>query len=526
MLSPAPTALVVDAGTTAVKAAVVAGDGRVLGGGSAGLTTAHPGPGRVEQHPDDWWRGFVGAVRQAVSAVSAGGSVDALCVTGQMQDCVPLDADGEPVRPALLYADQRAVAELGALDARFGADWHRAAGNVGDAASTAAQLLWLRRHEPETPRRARRLLLGAPGYLLHRAGGRAAVDLTTASTTGLLDIRARDWWSPMLHELSLDPDTLPELVAPGSPVGVLAPGPAGELGLPAGLPLIHAAGDAGAVTDGLVGAEPGATNISLGTSGWVAALTSRPGEPDPALHQLIGADGRSTLLIGALLSAGATVDWARRTYLPGADHAAADRAAADAGPTGLLMLPSLVGERSPVRDPDATGAVVGLRATTTAAQLYRAAMEGVAYSLRHVLALLAPRLPARNGPIPLSGGAARSPVFQQIIADVLDCPVCPVPDAHAAEAGLRGAHRAAASALGEPVPPPLAGAAHSGAGLSAAGLSDAGLSDAGLADARPTGAGQVTVCAPGPAREHYARLADAHAGLWTALAPTFRSQRP
>lgn len=516
-----PTAplLVVDAGTTALKAALLDPAGRSMASASVGLPISHPGPGRAEQHPDDWWRAFVGAVRQC----RAGGPPPAaLAVTGQMQDLVTLDRSGRPVRPALLYSDLRATAELGVLTDKFGAAWSRAIGNVPDPSSTAAQLLWVREHEPDTWRALRGLAFSAPGYLLPRAGGRATCDLTTASTTGLLDIEARAWWPPLLEVLGVGAELLPELVDGVSVVGELGRAAAEELDLSAGLPLVHAPGDAAAVTGGLIGERPGAISISLGTSGWVAALTGaglagessgpagvagEAGEagvagvagvaltgPHEAIHHLVGPTGRESLLIGALLSAGATVDWARRSYLPGASHADADLAAERVGPTGLLMLPSLAGERSPVRDPLAVGVVVGLRPDTTPAQLYRAAMEGVGYALRRILTIMGPRLAEvaeydASRWLPVSGGGALSPVFTQIVADVLGRPVAPVA---AERAGMHGAYRAAAAALGGTVPPPLAERAD-----------------------------PSTIRHPGPAAAHYARLADAHAQLWELLRPTF-----
>jgi xylulokinase len=204
---------------------------------------------------------------------------------------------------------------------------------------------------------------------------------------------------------------------------------------------------------------------------------------------LVGPRGEGSILIGALLSAGATLDWARTTYLPGCDHSTADELAAAAGPTDLLMLPSLAGERSPLRDPTARGAVIGLRPTTTPAELYRAALEGIAYSLREISALMDGGSGRGDEPMPLSGGAGRSALLRQIIADVLARPVLPVAADHAS---LLGAHQAAAIALGHPVPPPAAE----------------------IAD-------RTAMSRPGPAEAHYDGLAAARAQLWQALSPTF-----
>lgn len=487
--------LLVDAGTTAVKVAVVDTCGNVLAAGDAELALQRPGRSRVEQDPDQWWAAFVAAVR--------GCQLDefrpaALALTGQMQDVVLIDQDSRPIRPAMLYADHRAAAQLDALTARLGERWYQVTGNVPDPSCTAAQLRWLAEHEPRALQRADRLLFGAPGYLVYRAGGSACCDLTTASTTGLLDTATLDWWAPAVAETGCPDSLLPELVDGASVVGRLAAAPAAELGLAPGLPLVHAPGDAGAVTAGLVGDDPGALSISLGTSGWVAAFVERVENdaPDRSIHRLTGPSGHTVLCIGALLAAGATLDWARTTHLPGLDHESADRAAGELEPTGLLMLPSLAGERSPVRNPDALGAIVGLRPTTSSAQLYRAAIEGVALSLRHIVDRLR-RMTALGSDtdlVPLSGGAARSASVQRILADVLDRPILPV---DAEGAGLRGAHRAVATALNQPVPPPLRDRADQG-----------------------------RVVRPGPHRARYAELAQAHGALWDALAPTFTALRP
>jgi xylulokinase len=477
--------MVVDAGTSALKAAMLDGN-QVVTSSEVPLAVERPAPGFAEQSPEAWWTAFVAAVRECAKAETP---PEALAITGQMQDLVLLDEHGVPIRPALLYADHRATAELSTLRAGLGRTWLEVTGNVHDPSSTAAQLLWMSEHEPASLERTKEIVLGAPGFLIRRSTGEQVCDLTTASTTGLLDITTATWWRPMLTALDMDPALLPRLVDGVSVAGRLGAGPAGELGLPSGLPLIHAAGDAGTVTAGLVGDQRDTPTISLGTSGWLSTLTDSSPAPGSALHRLVGPRGDGSILVGALLSVGATLDWARTTYLPGCDHSTADELAAAAGPTDLLMLPSLAGERSPLRDPAARGAVIGLRPTTTPAELYRAALEGIAYSLRAISALMDGDGGPRDEPMPLSGGAGRSVVLRQIIADVLARPVLPVVADHGS---LVGAHRAAAIALGHPVPPPAVETAD-----------------------------RAAMSRPGAAQAHYDRLAAAHSQLWQALSPTF-----
>ncbi|HYH30487.1 MAG TPA: FGGY family carbohydrate kinase [Pseudonocardia sp.] len=467
-----------DLGTSGVKAAICTSDGGVLGSGYAPYPTVRRRPGWAEQSPLDWWEG----ARSALAACPRRDEVGVLVATGQMQDVVLTDA-GSPRRDALLYSDLRAVAEHREAEEHLGPDWPRVSGNLPDASWLVGKLRWLAAREPGTVRGAQ-LTLGPAGWLLHRAGGRATADVTTASTTGLLDATARTWWQPAVAEAGLEPEQLPELG--DGVVGELSAAAGGELGLPAGALLVAAPGDAAATTEGVAG-RSGRAYAYLGTSGWVAHRGGAgDGIADAALHLLALADG-GWLRIGPMLSVGTAADWALRTFLPGLDHAAAAAAAAAVGPTRVLVLPSLAGERAPVRAPDARAAMVGAGPGTDGAVLYRATLEGVAHSLRAVLDVLdAPRADV----LPVAGGGSRSTLWRQVLADVLDTPIAPVAGD---TAGLVGAQRAAARAVGGTEVAPLA------------------------ERIRPR-----EVVAPDPrAARHHARLHPVHRGLHGALHVTF-----
>jgi xylulokinase len=467
-----------DLGTSGVKAATCSPDGEVLGRGYAPYPTEHRRAGWAEQSPRDWWD----AARRALAACPRRAGVGVLVATGQMQDVVLSDG-AVPRRDALLYSDLRAVAEHREAEEALGDAWARTSGNLPDASWLVGKLRWLQAHEPGVVRGAQ-LTLGPAGWLLHRAGGRATADVTTASTTGLFDAAARTWWEPALVQAGLEPGQLPELGE--GVVGELSAAAGAELGLPAGALLVAAAGDAATTTEGVVGGSARAYAY-LGTSGWVAHREDAgDADPDPALHVLALAGGRS-LRIGPLLSVGAAADWALRTFLPGLDHEAAAAAAAAVGPTRVLVLPSLAGERSPVRAPHARGAVVGADPGTDGAVLYRATLEGVAHSLRAVLDVLAA---PRHEVLPVAGGGARSALWRQVLADVLDMRVAPV---SGDVAGLVGAHRAAARATAAPEVAPLAARIR---------------------------ADEVVVPEPSAVR-HHARLHPAHRGLHEALHATF-----
>lgn len=440
--------LAVDAGTSGVKVGLISRDGRLLADASAGYrTTTRPG-GVVEQDATEWWTAFTEAVRTLPDRER--GQVRAVAATGQMQDVVLVD-DTRPVAPVLLYSDSRADAEhADLLDLCPG--WAERAGNELDVTNVAAKLLWLRRHAPDRLDAARHVLLGSAGYLLWRSGGEPACDVTTASASGVLDTSARDWDHEVLVAAGVAPRQVPRLLADGdassSVVGALSEAAADELGLPAGVPLVHATGDAGATTDGLVGTRTTSAYAYLGTTGWFARVTQASrgtARTAPHLHALVLPGWDRVLRIGAVLTAGAASAWGRDALFDGASpedaDARAEAAYADHPFGRLLVLPSLAGERAPVRDADARGVVVGLTERTTAADLYLATLTGVALNLRHV----ADDLGLRPEVLPVVGGGARSPVWRRILASTFGVPVLTRDDG---EPGLVSAARLAADALG------------------------------------------------------------------------------
>ncbi|MGX6603300.1 FGGY-family carbohydrate kinase [Micromonosporaceae bacterium Da 78-11] len=345
------------------------------------------------------------------------------------------------------------------------------------------------RDEPQTLATASAVLFGAGGYLAWRATGVAACDLTTASTTGLLDAGRRDWWPPVVDTLKVG-ELLPRLVTGDTVVGELHPGPATELGLTPGIPVLLAGGDAAATTSGIVGDEPGAAYAYLGSSGWLAAVTDAAGR-SPAAHRLLLPTPAHALVIGAVLAAGTAADWARQALLPGMSWAQADRSALDGGPSGLLALPSLGGERYPLRDPHARGTFLGLTSASTAPQMYRAVLEGVSFGLASMLRTV----PAATGPLPVCGGGTRSGLWLQLLADVTGRPVRPLPDEDADVAAGYGAAGTALRALTGHGPAPLA--------------------------ERPGG----PTVEPGPEAPRYAALRPAYEALYRALPEVFDALR-
>lgn len=417
----------VDVGTTGARALVVGDDGTRLGAASTSYPLATPADGFAEQDPDDWQRGAVDAIRGALAqAGAAAGEVRGLGLTGQMHSAVFMDGDGRVLRPAILWCDQRTARECAELTELAGgrAGLVDKTLNVALPGFTAPKLLWLRRHEPELARRLRSLLVGKD-YVRFRLTGERVTDVSDASGTLLFDVAKRRWSEPLLAALAIEPSLLPRCVESREVAGALTAEAARATGLQAGLPVVGGAGDQAASALGCGVVAPGAFSVSLGTSGVVFAACARPlVDRDGTLHSFCHAVPETWHAMGVMLSAGGSVQWFRRLVRGESGdvgYAQLDQEARDVphGSDGLLFLPYLAGERTPVNDPDARGAFVGLTLRHGRGHAMRAVMEGVAYGLRAAFELLAARgLPDRE--VRVTGGGARSRLFCEIVASALE----------------------------------------------------------------------------------------------------------
>lgn len=410
----------VDSSTSACKIEVRDADsGELVASGRA----PHPAttPPRSEQHPADWWSAFEGAM-------SAAGSppIDGIAVGGQQHGLVVLDDGGEVLRPAKLWNDTESADDAEALVDAIGPDaWAAAVGSVPVASFTITKLAWLRRCEPDVFGRAARVLL-PHDWLTHRLTGHFTTDRGDASGTG--------WYSPSQETYR---DDLLGLVGwDGSLPAVLDPTQAaGEWGTAVVGP---GTGDNMAAALGL-GMRPGDLGLSLGTSGTAFTVSERPtADASGVVAGFADATGRFLPLVCTLNATKATEAVAR---LLGVGATELDNLASSVQPGagGLVLVPHLDGERTPNR-PHATGSLVGIRADVTREQLARAAIEGVVCNLLAGAA----HLPEGDGRVLLVGGGARSRVYRQTVADLLQRPVH-VPDA--VELVARGAGVQAAAVL-------------------------------------------------------------------------------
>ena len=408
-----------DASTTAVKGTLVNEAGEAVLSRSVEISTICR-DGFQEQAPQDWWAAFCTISRQFTEAVPAG-DIQGIIMSGQMQDLIPLDGDLNPVCPAILYSDGRAGDQAAALEQAVGENYFlHTTGNRCDGSLPLPKLMWLRENRPELYARTAHILISSKDYLIVQLTGVCAGDVTACATAGAMDIRRKRWDDRLLSAAGVDAKLFPTLYHPQQQVGAVLPEAAAACGYQAGTAVFAGIGDAGATTLASGIRQPGQYNINLGTSGWVAAVSDDILLTEAGVFNLAAAAEGCYINVVPFLNAGNVHKWISGVL--GRSSGTADYETVSAllknsapGSHGVLFLPYLVGERFPVLDPNARGCFFGMTAETTAADLARACLEGVAYSLRQGLE----QLPVPPASISLIGGGGRETVWCQILADVL-----------------------------------------------------------------------------------------------------------
>ena len=414
----------IDVSTTATKALAIDEQGQVVAVASTEYAFDTPRPQWSEQAPALWWRGATESIRKALSEAGIHGrDVAAVGLTGQMHGLVLLDAAGRVLRPAILWNDQRTAAECDEIVERTGrANLISRTGNDALTGFTAPKILWVRRHEPAIYKQVRHVLL-PKDYVRFRLTGDYATDRAGAAGTLLLDVRTRDWSDEILAALDIPRDWLPPTHEGPDVTGVLSAEAAEATGLCTGTPVVAGGGDQSAQAVGVGAIREGVVALTLGTSGVVFASSDRPFiDPDGRLHAFCHAAPDTWHLMGVMLSAAGSLRWYRDTLFPNAswDDMLAPARDVRPGAQGLLFLPYLTGERTPHADPLARGAFAGLTVRHESKHMTRAVLEGVAFGLRDSFEIMRSAGLAEIDQVRISGGGARSPLWRQILADVLE----------------------------------------------------------------------------------------------------------
>jgi xylulokinase len=412
MIDRPDVVLGVDIGTASSKGVLVALNGQILRTATREHSVDRPGPGQVEMDAETWWREFV----ELATELTEGGneSVVAVGVSGMGPCVLVTDADGTPLRPAILYGvDTRASAQIDRLNTELGADAILArCGSMLSSQAVGPKLAWIAEHEPDVWARSRRLFMPA-SWLAFRLTGQYVLDYHSASQcTPLFDTAALGWYSPWSTAIA-PAVLLPDLRWPGDVAGYTIEAVAG---IPAGTPVITGTIDAWSEAISVGAQAPGDLMLMYGTTMFLV-LTGESAATEPSMWGTVGALEGTRSLAGGMATSGAITAWLRDLTASDYTTLTAEAAAAGIGAGGILMLPYFAGERTPIQDPDARGTVIGLTLSTTRGDLYRAALEATAFGVRHNIETMgrAGALPRR---VVAVGGGTQGDLWTQIVSNV------------------------------------------------------------------------------------------------------------
>ncbi|MBD1822861.1 xylulokinase [Cyanobacteria bacterium FACHB-DQ100] len=409
-----------DLGTGGVRAIAVDLHGQLIAQTTKSYPLFTPQPGWTEQNPADWVEASLEALSDIAQQLGENRAI-ALGLSGQMHGMVPLDAEGQVIRPAILWNDQRTGKAVGEIEAAISRqELIQRTGNPAITGFQLPKLIWLRTQEPQAYAQVRQILL-PKDYLGYVLTGAAATEPSDASGTGCLNLANRQWDIDILNALEINSAWFPPVVESTAIAGRLKPAIATRVGLPDGLPIVAGGGDnaATAIGLGISASNLNRGSLSIGTSGVIFAPLERPiPDPEGRVHLFCHADGGYHLL-GVTLAAGGSLRWYRDTIAPQIAFADLMQLAESSQPgaRGVLFLPHLAGERSPHLDSETRGAWVNLALAHSQADLIRAVLEGVAFSLREALDVIHEITPMQQ--LLATGGGARSSVWLKILADVL-----------------------------------------------------------------------------------------------------------
>ncbi len=441
----------IDLGTSGIKAVLIEDLSRVVAVAALPVAVSRPLVGWSEQEADHWVATVFACLDQlAAMAPREMAAVRGIGLSGQMLAALILDADLRPLRPAMLWNDQRALAECAELLAAV-PDIGKRTNGTPDPGITAPKLMWLRRHEPALMDRARMLML-TKDYVRLALTGEVATEPSDAGGTQLLDVATGRWDAGLCAAAGWDIAHLPPVLNSWAAAGHLRPDLLTRWGMSGPVAVAAGAGDNMGSTLGAGGARPGDAVLTIGTSG-VACIVDAAFHPGPERAILTSAHVVPDVFLsmGVVMSATASLDWVGQMTgrtVPDLDTAATAFVAAEGPASAPVFLPCLTGIRTPLNRPDLTGRLSGLHPGVTPAMLAYATMEGVAFQFADCVTaqVEAGAVPER---FTVVGGGTRSALWLRLLATALDRPVRLIDNADIA--GPRGAARLAAVASGAPV---------------------------------------------------------------------------
>jgi xylulokinase len=425
-----------DIGTTGNKATLYDREGNLVGSAFYGYNTTYEHTGWAEQNPNDWWQAVCITTKQLLAQARVRGD-EVACITfsGQMMGAVPLDKEARPVRPAIIWADQRATVQAQRIGEKVSfADVYHITGHRLSAAYSLPKIMWIREHQPDLYRQTYKFV-HAKDAIAARLTGEFVTEPSDASGMNLYDLERHEWSAHLLDAGELDAKLLPKLVRSIDVIGTVLASVADEVGVPAGTPVVIGGGDGPCASVGAGSVKEGVAYNYVGSSSWIATATTKP-LYDPEYRTMTFGHVVPGLVMptGTMQAAGAAYQWMRDQLSPMEKQAAVAlgvspyalmntvAAESPAGARGLVFLPYLMGERSPRWNPNARAAFIGLTIRHTRADMVRAVLEGVAMNLCLILEAMRQQ-GAQIEAMRAIGGGVKGQLWAQIMADFYGVPV-------------------------------------------------------------------------------------------------------
>lgn len=413
----------IDLGTSSVKLVLTNEAGNILRESSQNYSLMQPVQGWKEIDPETWWEASAQALDALLDGVERE-QVEGIGITGQMHTVVLLDEHGQSIRPALMWNDTRTKGLIPELKEKLSGTKVSYIGNFISTGSPAANLLWFKQNEPELFEKLFKFLIG-PDYLVFRFTGVYGTDYCEASTSSLFDFNTLAWSSDMREIIGLPESVYPQVRGSAEIVGTLLPEISSRFGLRPEVNVIVGTGDnpAASIPTGCLGCNYPV--FSLGTSGVLMFPRQAPDFNAKGKNILFSFDGKTlnTLVQGVVQSCGSGYSWWNQGIL-GQDIAGADQEidVKKLGENTLLFYPHLVGDKNLYADPDLRGAFLGLSTDTTRSDMTQAVMEGIAFGFRQLIESM--HLPPEAlAQLKVIGGGSKSPIWMQILADVINTPI-------------------------------------------------------------------------------------------------------
>ena len=409
----------IDVGTSACKVALFAPDGAVQAQGMGEYPVLYPQAGWAEQRPEDWWQAICETLRRVIAQSGMDPKeIAGIGVDGQSWSAIAMDAQGQVLTNTPIWTDTRARAQCDAIRGQVGeAELFALCGNPIQPSYTLPKILWYRDHLPEVYARTAHILQ-SNSFIVYRLTGAITQDVSQGYGLCCFDMHTGQWDTCVAARLGIRPELLPPLFPSHAVVGTVTQAAARLTGLAAGTPVVAGGLDAACGTLGAGVTEPGQTQEQGGQAGGMSLCIDQYAADARLILGYHVVPGR-WLLQGGTTGGGGALKWLRETMCPDLsfEQMSALAQSVPPGSDGVLFLPYMAGERSPIWNPNASGVFYGLNYAKTRAHLIRAVMEGVAYALRHNLAV-AEAAGARAGTLRAMGGSANSAVWTQIKADV------------------------------------------------------------------------------------------------------------